>query len=316
MTRTGADLSHHQSSFDATAYAASGEAFIILKATEGASFVDPTFASRWRTVGSIGLARGAYAFARPGTATVDAQADHFLAVVRAAGWQAGDAWALDLEDAGGLGPASLLAWAERWTGRVRAALGGRGAFYSGVAFVFGALGDPGRIPGGCVGWVARYRSDTPWAAPWRRPRGWPEIPDVWQCTNGETGCVRDVAGVGRCDWNKATDSAFAALFGGREEADVPLSDEEVDRVADRVATRLGLRDGTRVADAKDVALVLRGDDVHPDSLKSLRAAVDGLGLGLSDAQLDALIAGISAKVAITGHPPYVVDGPVVLRPSE
>jgi len=207
MTRHGADLSHHQATFDADRYFAAGEDFVFLKATEGAGFVDPTFRSRWQAAGA--RPRGAYHFARPGGSPVDAQADHFLDTVRAAGWRAGDVWVLDLEDAGGLGPASLVAWADRWCTRVRAALGGRGLVYSYPFFIRFQLGDPGRIPGGCLGWWARYAA-TPYEGLFR-PGGWPDPPSLWQCSNGEVGCVTDIASVGRADYNRMTDEAFAEL---------------------------------------------------------------------------------------------------------
>jgi GH25 family lysozyme M1 (1,4-beta-N-acetylmuramidase) len=215
MTRFGVDISHHQATFDADRYFAAGEAFVILKATEGAGFVDPTFRGRWQQVGA--RPRGAYHFARPGGSPADAQADHFIATVRAAGWTASDAWALDLEDAGGLGPASLVAWADRWCTRVRAALTGRGLFYSYLPFIRDTMGNPGRVPGGCLAWVARYRTDTPYAAPYGRPGGFPDPPDVWQCSNGEVGCVKTVTSIGRCDYNRMTDGAFQVLFGGQED---------------------------------------------------------------------------------------------------
>jgi lysozyme len=211
--RTGVDISHWQATFDAARYKASGEDFVILKATEHEAYLDPTFKGRWAAAGSVGLPRGAYHFARPGRSTVDRQADHFIAALRAAGWRARDTWALDLEDAGGVGPTSLAAWAERFCTRVRAALGGRGLFYSYVPFIRGQLGNPGRVPGGCLAWVARY-GPAPYADPHPRPAGWPDPPDVWQCSNGQAGCVTDVASVGRCDYNRMTDAAFAALFGG------------------------------------------------------------------------------------------------------
>jgi len=87
--KTGADISHHQRTFDAKRYKDSGEDFIILKATEGTQFTSRTFASRWRDAGARNLPRGAYHFARPGGA-VNPQADHFIEVVQAAGFRAGD----------------------------------------------------------------------------------------------------------------------------------------------------------------------------------------------------------------------------------
>jgi hypothetical protein len=318
--KTGCDLSHHQASFDAGRYFASGESFVILKATEGGSFTDPAFTGRWRA--AAGHPRAAYHFARPGSGPVDAQADHFVAVVRVAGWRAGDAWALDLEDSGGLGPATLLTWADRWCARVRAALGGRGLFYSGVAFVLETLGDPGRIPGGCLGWIARYRSDTPWAAPWRQPGGWPLVPDVWQCTNGEAGCIHDVPSVGRCDWNKATDAAFTTLFGGEDVP--PLTEDEWDRLGKLVDAKV------KAHTDRIYGLIYRGDatepDAHPANLEQIRKELgedtaDVLtavraGATLSDAQVELLAGLVAAKLEVAGHPAYEGEALISIRPKE
>lgn len=216
--KTGADISHHQDSFDAGRYYGSGEDFIFHKATERADFTSSAFASRWRDC--AGKPRGAYHFARPtgGDADADAEAAHFVKVVRAAGWRPGDTWALDLEDNdGGLSPRQLLDWSDRWCARVRAALPSRGLFYSYIPFVINTMGNPGRIPGSCLGWIARYRTDDPYA-PIKgianaQPRGWPDPPHVWQCSNGITGCVKTVASVGKCDYNRMTDGAFDVLFG-------------------------------------------------------------------------------------------------------
>lgn len=215
MTRTGADISHWQSGFDASRYYASGEDFIILKATERADYVDPTFKSRWAACGA--KPKGAYHFARPTTlADADAEADHFIRTVKAAGWTDQSTWALDMENNDArLNAVALLSWADRWCARVRAALPNRGLFYSYLPFVRDTMGNPGRIPGGCLGWIARYRTDTAYAAPYGRPGGWPDPPHVWQCGDGVNGCVKAVTSIGKCDYNKMTDDAFAILFGGQ-----------------------------------------------------------------------------------------------------
>jgi len=242
--RTGADISHWQGSFNAAQYKASGEDFIILKATENNTFTDGTFIARWRAARDASLPRSAYHFARPGRASVDVQADYFINAMRNVDWQAGDSWALDLEtNDGGLGPTQLVAWADRWCERVRAALPNRGKFYSYIPFIVNTMGNPGRIPGGCLGWVARYRTDTPYApipgVADPHPNGWPDPPHVWQCSNGESGCVKDVASIGRCDYNRMTDVAFAELFGGGEP---DVNQEEHDALMWLRANAASLRD--------------------------------------------------------------------------
>jgi lysozyme len=231
--KTGADISHWQGSYSPASYKAAGEDFIILKATESTTYVDPTFKGRWAASRSAGVPRAAYHFARPGTATVDAQADHFIRTLRAAGWVSGDGWVLDMEDAGGVGPAGLTVWAERFCTRVRSALGGRGVFYSYIPFIRGNMGNPGRVPAGCLAWVARYAA-SPYQAPHPCPKGWPDPPDIWQCSDGTSGCVKTVASIGRCDYNRMTDAAYRALFtaGGATAAwwEGPLSAAELAQI--------------------------------------------------------------------------------------
>jgi hypothetical protein len=210
--RTGADISHWQASFDPVAYRAAGEDFVVLKATEGTAYTDPTFRARFVAAGAAGLARGAYHFARPATPP-DAQADRCGAVARAGGWRAGDAWALDLEAADGQGAAALYAWSAAWVTRVRAALGGPGLFYTYPFFWAATMGNPPRIPGGALGWWARYDA-TP-RAPSAFSCALPDMtPCVWQYSS-----THPTATIGACDHNRMTDAAYAALFQGQE-ADV------------------------------------------------------------------------------------------------
>jgi hypothetical protein len=234
--KTGADISHHQKTFDAKRYKDSGEDFIILKATDaetGVLFTDDTFAARWRDAGTHKLPRGAYHFARP-SHSMSAQADHFIEVVQAAGFHAGDAWALDLEHTEGLGPARLVDWADKWIARVRAKLGGVGLFYSRPGFIIDSMGSPDHIPGGALTWVARY--NAPVQSPWQglgRPAAFPDPPAVWQRTDGKDGRTKSVASVGLCDFNEMTDAAFAALFSG--------DDLTVDELLDALESDRGQR---------------------------------------------------------------------------
>jgi hypothetical protein len=240
--KTGADISHHQKTFDAKRYKDSGEDFIILNATEGTKFTSRTFAARWRDAGARNLPRGAYHFARP-SGSANAQADHFIEVVRAAGFRAGDAWALDLERAEGRGPAQLVDWADKWIARVRAALGGVGLFYSGTSFITKSMGSPDHIPGGALSWVARYNSTV--RTPWKglpRPAAFPDPPAVWQRTDGKNGRTKRVASVGLCDFNEMTDAAFAALFKANVAASAGLFVEDditTDELLDALKSEAG-----------------------------------------------------------------------------
>jgi len=58
----GIDISRYQGSIDFDRARAAGTHFVFIKATEGADYVDPNFASNWARARAAGMARGAYHF--------------------------------------------------------------------------------------------------------------------------------------------------------------------------------------------------------------------------------------------------------------
>ena len=61
----GIDVSRHQGTIDWAQVAASGQRFVLAKATEGLLTVDPTYATNRAGAMAAGLEFGAYHFARP-----------------------------------------------------------------------------------------------------------------------------------------------------------------------------------------------------------------------------------------------------------
>lgn len=88
----GLDLSHHNEKVEIMKL--KGLGFVILKATEGKSYVDEKFASRWLGLKSIGVKRGAYHFYRTNVDPI-VQAKHFIKTCE--GLQPGDILAIDYE---------------------------------------------------------------------------------------------------------------------------------------------------------------------------------------------------------------------------
>src|SRR5262245_24710768 len=64
-TLSGIDVSHWQGAIDWAQVKASGRAFAIAKATEGTTFVDPSFAANWAGMKQQGVVRSAYHFFHP-----------------------------------------------------------------------------------------------------------------------------------------------------------------------------------------------------------------------------------------------------------
>ena len=227
MSRIGVDISHFQSTVH-LATAKPHVAFVFLKATDGskdrhgAMFVDHTFASRWRQLKDLHIPRGAYHYARLNRSAT-AQADHFIGVVQGNGFRGGDAAILDLEDvrsSKGMSRAALLRWVDDWVAKVRSALPVRQVvLYTGLSYWKGTLADPSSLPDGCIGMLARYNKNGPYAEPLGRPRAWPDPPAIWQFTDGKHGRIVNTPGIGKVDSDEMTDATFEALFAGAGEDD-------------------------------------------------------------------------------------------------
>jgi GH25 family lysozyme M1 (1,4-beta-N-acetylmuramidase) len=247
----GVDVYRGQGRVDWRRVAASGQTFAFCKATEGTTVTDPQFAANWAGIRIVGMTRGAYHYARPGNPAA-ADASHFLGVLRSAGGtREGDLLALDLEDAGGRPPATLLTWAREWVGQVGRATGRPVLLYTSPAFWRERVGDPPSFPTPL--WIAHFGVPAPDV-----PRAW-RAWSFWQY--GETGRVPGIAG--DCDvdrFNGTRDQLRAFSQGGT----MATTDDVLARLND--VYRL-----LAVGDAADSA----GDPgTHPNNLERVRATVE------------------------------------------
>lgn len=178
------DVSHHQKTIDFAAAKAAGIAAVILKASQGAGWVDPTFAERTEAAEGTGLLRGAYHFLDG--SDPPAQADHFLDTV--SGCCPGGLLALDLERSpAGAGPTPERAAAT--AERIRERTGRWPVIYVGRW----SLPAPHPVLARCPLWLPEYGGNPVCPPGWRR---W----HLWQHTDGRAGLApQPVPGIGRCD---------------------------------------------------------------------------------------------------------------------
>lgn len=199
----GIDTSHYQGGrLDLRAAQAAGVQWWYAKATEGTTFVDPTYTKRVRQARRAGIPVGAYHFARPDRGDAPEEARFFLAT---ADIRAGDMLPmLDLESTEGLSPGELTRWTGAWVRTVTRRLADRGLVAKPIIYTPFDLQDGF----GCYCWVARYSDD--FRAP-RVPRPWQRAA-IWQHSNGRYGPVKQVPGVGAVDVNAVhPDVPLAAL---------------------------------------------------------------------------------------------------------
>jgi len=181
------DISHYEKvSQDFVATAEAGITAVILKATQGTGFVDPTFLSRVTEARAAGLAVGAYHFL-DGSSPAE-QVAHFLTVAVS---EAMVNWlALDWEPY----PASQASVMQAATAvaSVKAATGKWPVLYT----IRSMLSAPNQTLSNCPLWLAEYGT-RPICPPGFN--GW----QLWQHTDGQVGSAGvPVPGIGPCDRSK------------------------------------------------------------------------------------------------------------------
>ncbi|SOD03902.1 lysozyme [bacterium JGI 053] len=156
----GIDVSHYQGRIDWQAVEAEGIGFAYMKATEGATFTDPTFRRNWAAAGETRIVRGAYhrfRASRDGAA----QASHFLAVVSLRGGDLPPV--LDVESTDGVSDARLVRGVRAWLAEVERRTGKRPIVYTKPGFRRAHLG---RSLDDYPLWIAEYGVDSPSVDPW------------------------------------------------------------------------------------------------------------------------------------------------------
>ena len=184
-TVAGIDISYWNSGIDWPKVRATGQRFVLVKATEGETFTDPTFDDNWIGAKSAGLLRGAYCYFHP---AMDAkkQADRFINAVRALKDDGELPPALDLEVSDSVPKDKIIARAKVWLDAVEKAFERKPFIYSSLSFLeynFSELG------GGPPAWAKDYPLWLAWypdhfttGMPPVLPRGWFKWA-VWQHSN-------------------------------------------------------------------------------------------------------------------------------------
>jgi lysozyme len=196
MSVLGIDVSHHNGKIDWWAVARSNVKFAFAKASDGNSFLDPTFDANWEGMRTAGLLRGAYHFARPG-GDPEVQAARFASLVGPLSFGELPP-ALDLEVMDGqTDPAAVIQWTLAFVRKAEALLGCQLVIYTGGLWR-NQLGNP-KVPelASRLLWTARYGEAQPVV-----PHGW-QAWSFWQFTDGQSGNVQTIPGVSGpcdCDW--------------------------------------------------------------------------------------------------------------------
>jgi lysozyme len=294
-----ADVAVYQRGLDVGAYARAGYDRILVKASEGTSYVNPLFAVWWAAAGALGLARGAYHYAKPSRWSGAAEADHFHRTLRAAGGLGPQDWVcLDVEEPGQEHRAAAHAagFCERMV-----ELGYReGVVYSGTYYLGPAGLTADRLP---EGWrrlhLANYNPVGDSRVP--LPPGWPRerlVARQYTSTASQPGIP------GRSDANRVVrewlDSRSVA------EVEEPVTEQDKKDIAREVVDLLmrqvredGVEDKANPPTRqKSVGALLRSTN---NKTGWLQRAVDGTG-GVSDrlGLVGAAVAAAREEIAVVG----------------
>lgn len=181
-TLPGIDVSYWNAAVDWSKVSAAGMKFAFVKASEGESYVDPTFRTNWSGAKAAGVLRGAYHFFRS-NADPGKQADCFINALKASGDMGDLPPAIDLESNDGQPNQRVISRAKAWMDRVQSALNRKPIIYSGQYFLQDHFSEPGGGPPAWAKdyplWVAQYPNRyAPGMKP-GLPQGWTQW-KFWQ----------------------------------------------------------------------------------------------------------------------------------------
>ena len=187
--RQGIDVSMFQGSVNWN-LAKDTVAFVFCKATQGATWIDPTFTpDRVRFLHNAKIPFGPYHFADNSSVDGFAEAEHFVKTARAAGWRNDDLpGVLDIES--GTGGRVGVRFVRRFVKRYRQMTGHRPIIYTG-SFWREFLGNP-LVLSRCPLWLAAYTSTWHGWIPraWRKPHFW-QYTDSFHCPGVKSPCDGD-----------------------------------------------------------------------------------------------------------------------------
>lgn len=209
----GIDVSRVQGRIDWRAVAAAGFTFAACKATEGAGYVDQSYAANMAGATDAGLYTLSYAFARPTVGDVRPQLETLWRALPSAGLVA-----LDLEVTGGLTPAQIADFANRWIAGWASYSAITPIVYTGKFFGAELGGVSSDSPlSRCPLWLAQYRSTTiPWAP---TMDDWPRAVHPWAAATlwqySGNGGYRVPGVPGDCDRDlfRGEEAALRAMLG-------------------------------------------------------------------------------------------------------
>lgn len=158
MSLLGIDVSHFQGTPNVAALKNGGIAFVIEKATQGVSYVDPTFAATRRAVQTSGLINGSYHFAQGQDPT--SEANHYCDTVGTLA--AGELAVLDYETS----VPNPVQWCLTWLRVVESRLGIKPLIYLNASTVNGFDWSPVVANNNGL-WLAKYdQVQAPYAVKW------------------------------------------------------------------------------------------------------------------------------------------------------
>lgn len=261
-TLAGADVSNHQGTIDFDALATAVQ-FVLIKVTEGLSFVDPFFTRNWSEARRVGLVRGAYHFAHPELNDPIAEANYFCDHVA---FEPGDLAVLDWETHIPVG-FDIDAWCNAFMSQVRARTSVTSGLYLNQSEATGYAWAR-TVASGFWLWLADYTTTIP-VTPW-------SVIAIQQTTS--SGSLPGISGNVDLDTFFGTRDQLAKY--GKQEDTMTMTDEQVLQAVERavVARLAGTPNADPAFSLSNTVAAVKGQETK--EVVALRAAAQTLMDGL------------------------------------